>query len=785
MLSKRILVVEDESIVAEDLQDRLDSLGYAVVGHATTGAGAVELARKVEPDIVLMDIRLKGKMDGVEAAGLINEESTVPVVYMTAYADENTLARAKMTGPYGYIIKPFNERELHSTIEMALYRHKMEMKVTDSEHWLRTILSSIGDAVIATDSDMKMTYMNPIAENLLGIKKESALGRDLTDIFTVSNPVDGNIDNPLLHMTREPRDIFVGDSILLLEGGGSLPIEYTSSFIMDEKGGTNGCALVFRDISKRKQHEEELRSAMFASRAANQAKSEFLANMSHEIRTPMNAILGMIELLLDTDLDSEQFESVNIVKQSAGALMGLLNDLLDLSKVESGRMELESTDFDLHALVEDTILSLTQQAKVKGLRLVNSIAHGTPRGLKGDPGRLRQVILNLVGNAIKFTHQGTVAFDVSQPDVRDGDVHGSTGPISLHFRVTDTGVGISEDKLDSIFDSFTQADGSTTRQFGGTGLGLAISSQIVNMMQGELEVESTPGVGSSFFFTAVFEPGVALEEGSGAKGHVLKEGDASGGLRILLAEDNIINQMFASKVLERVGHKVTSVVNGKAAIEELYKDKYDVVLMDVQMPVMDGYEAARRIRAHSEGRFDPGLPIVALTAHAMMGDREKCQSAGMDMYLSKPFSVSHLLEAVMLAFKREFADTVQRVSASSVMRSGPTLDLGFALDLLEGDVGILREILQEFNEKMPGQASKLASALESGDTSSARLMAHAVKSSLSSLGESVARGFALDIEENAEAGRLMEARGAMEGLGTELGRIYKEIDRRLSSDSLL
>ena len=785
MSSKRILVVEDESIVAADIQERLDNLGYKVVGHATTGSGAVELAQQLEADIVLMDIMLKGNMDGVEAAGLINEAGTVPVVYMTAYADEKTLSRAKITGPYGYIIKPFNESELRSTIEMALYRHKMEMKVKDSEHWLRTILSSIGDAVIATDTDIKVTYMNPLAERLLGIKKESALGRNLTDIFTVSNPEDGNIDNPLFHMAREARDIFVGDSILLLEGGVSLPIEYTASFILDEKGGTNGCALVFRDISKRKQSEEELRSAMLASRASNKAKSEFLANMSHEIRTPMNAILGMTELLLDTALDSEQLESLSIVKRSADALLGLLNDLLDLSKVEAGRMELEKTDFNLHNLIEDAVLSLTPQAQAKGLRLICSIEQGTPRGLKGDPGRLRQVILNLVGNAIKFTHQGTVTVEVLRASTQEGDASGSAGLISLHFRVTDTGMGIREDKLGNIFESFTQADGSTTRQFGGTGLGLTISSQIVSMMHGELKVESTPGVGSSFYFTAVFEPGVVLDQSTGAMRHLLEQKDASSGLSILLAEDNVINQLFVVKALEKGNHRVTVVENGKAALEALGRDKYDVMLMDVQMPVMDGYEATRRIREHSQGRFDPGIPVIALTAHAMEGDREKCLGAGMDMYIPKPFRVSHLLEAVVLASKREFMDTGQGVPASVAMRSAPALDLGFALDLLDGDVGILREILEEFNEKMPEQVRKLGKALESGDTSSARIMAHAIKSGLSSLGASASRGRALDIEKNAEAGKLVEAKGALEDLGAELGLIYKEIARRLSEDSLL
>ncbi len=785
MSNKRILVVEDESIVAADIHDRLVKLGYLVVGHATTGPDAVVLARTVDPDIVLMDIRLKGNMDGVEAAGLINESGIVPVVYMTAYADEDTLARAKTTGPYGYIIKPFNERELHSTIEMALYRHMMERKVKDSEYWLRTVLSSIGDAVIATDKDMVVTYVNPLAEELLGVKKERAHGRTLTEVFNVSSFDEGNMVNLLSNMSRDFSNIFVGDARLLFEGGGSIPVEYTASFILDETGGTNGCAIVFRDISKRKQNDKELRSALLASRAANQAKSEFLANMSHEIRTPMNAILGMTELLLDTGLDAEQRESLNIVKQAADALLNLLNDVLDLSKVEAGRMDLESTDFNLHTLVEDAVLSLAPQARSKGLRLGTSIAQDTPRGLKGDPGRLRQVILNLVGNAIKFTHEGTVTVEVSRESVHESDSPDTTGLISLHFRVTDTGMGIEEDNIKKIFESFTQADGSTTRQFGGTGLGLAISSRIVNMMHGELKVESTPGKGSSFYFTVVFAPGEVLDERTGAMRHLLEANDALGGLKILLAEDNVINRMFAVKALEKGGHVVISVENGKAAIEALGRDKYDLVLMDAQMPVMDGYEATRQIRKHVQGRFDPDIPVVALTAHAMEGDREKCLGAGMDMYIPKPFRVSHLLEVVAQASKREFADTGKAVAASQAIRSSSVLDLEYALDLLDGDVGMLRELLNDFNEKMPEQAGQLASALVSGDTSDARLRAHSIKSSLSSLGALVARGYVLAIDKNAEDGKLEDAWGDMQGLEVELGLIYKEISLRLSDGSLL
>ena len=808
MSKTRILIVEDENIVAADIRDRLEHLGYDVVAHVTTGEGAVEKAGELHPDLVLMDIKLKGDMDGVEAAALISQERSIPVVYMTAYADETTLNRAKITGPFGYILKPFDERELYSTIEMATYRHKMERRVKDNERWLGTILKSIGDAVVATDIEGKVTYINPLAERFLGVLKEEADGRDLGDIFSVSDEDGQPLENPVLQAIERASDVSMSDASLTHVQGYGLPIEYTASPIMDDKGSISGSVLVFRDISRRKRYEEDLRAAMLSSMAANRAKSEFLANMSHEIRTPMNGILGMTELLMGTRLDKEQRDTVNIVRQSADLLMGLLNDVLDISKIEAGRMELENASFGMRSLIEDLRQNMLPQARAKGLEFHCSVSEDTPDMLNGDPRRLMQVLLNLLDNAIKFTERGSVALDVNLTEGKAG-MHADKDSVSIHFRVTDTGIGIDGDKLESVFHSFTQADGSTTRQYGGRGLGLAISSQIVRLMNGELVVESSTGAGSTFSFMAEFgpehsegekgpghglavaaEPSVSASSSSsagsaGSAGSAIdeKSGEAKG-LKILLAEDNAINQLFTSKSLEKFGHTVTCVNNGVDVLKEIEKDRFDVLLMDIQMPKMDGFEATRHIREHDGNRFDPDIPIVALTAYAMSDDRAKCLGSGMDWYLSKPFSASSLMEAVESVARGERLSG-EVTGANSWVEDGSSINLEAALGLMDGDKEVLRQIMIEFVEKMPLQIQQLEESIILKNAREITRKAHSLKSALGSVGAITAKDLARSVERNAEELNLAGAADTFKGLKEEVARAITEAQRMLEEKSLL
>jgi signal transduction histidine kinase/CheY-like chemotaxis protein len=386
------------------------------------------------------------------------------------------------------------------------------------------------------------------------------------------------------------------------------------------------------EIDYAKRIEGELKQARDKAEEMSKAKGEFLANMSHEIRTPMNGVIGTLQLLEDTELDVSQSEYVHVAHKSADALLAILNDILDLSKIEAGKLSLEEIPFDLRELVNELVVLHSLKAEQKGVELNSEIGEHVPDMIMGDPTRMRQILVNLITNALKFTSEGEVSISVRVQDRAEDNV-------SLRIEVSDTGIGIPVDKQQHLFSAFTQADGSTTRKYGGTGLGLAIVRQLVDMMHGELGVESDVGKGARFWFVI----SVGLSDTT-SKASLPKTGASDEKIRgrVLLVEDNPVNEMVARKMLEKLGLDPVTAGNGRQALDILERESVDVVLMDCQMPEMDGFEATRRLRERERESGAEALPVIAMTANVMEGDRELCLQAGMDDYLGKPVRMDEL-----------------------------------------------------------------------------------------------------------------------------------------------
>jgi PAS domain S-box-containing protein len=552
--------------------------------------------------------------------------------------------------------------------------------------------------------------------------------------------------------------------------------------LLDSAGRPDKVCVIGTDISERVRLERELLAAKEAAESANRAKSDFLARMSHEMRTPLNAILGFSELAEMAASGEERQRSLGSLRQSGRLLLGLVNDVLDLSRVEAGGLALESIPFTVREVVSDVLAHPGMEAAAKGLRLEARLGQDVPAVLVGDPTRLGQILANLVANALKFTHQGGVDVSVETAPAEALDCAGlpetvTAGCMRLLFTVSDTGIGIEPEAQELVFENFTQADSSTSRRYGGTGLGLAICRQLARGMGGDIWLSSTPGRGSSFYVRLPFRLPESLAESLAetmppqAAAATVPAAVVGRQLRVLLAEDTPANVIIAKNFLGRLGHSVRHAVNGREALDLLAREDFDLVLMDVEMPGMDGLTATRLLRQGEVGERNRTVAVLAMTAHALESFRTQCEEAGMDGFLSKPVSFQNLSDAL--------AGLPQPLPAGD----GPALaDLDRASEMLGGQEGLLAEVLKFYLADLPEKRRLLAGALERGDTAALGLIAHTLKSTSASVGAAAASQAASTLEDLAEAaladpGRAPELPAALAVLDELLERTGSALSR--------
>jgi two-component system, sensor histidine kinase and response regulator len=925
-----ILVVDDELHSLMALQHLLSGPDRNVI-PARSGKEALRHVLKSDFAVILLDVRMPD-MDGFETASLIRQLRRcrhTPIMFLTAAVeDTQSMARGYEAGAADYILKPVDPAVLTSKVavfvdlfgksaelttqihrrkeaERELYRTNEDLETEIRERTASliaandllqkeiarktAILESALDCIITMDHKCRILEFNPAAEKAFRCSRAEVVGRYAPGLLLPAASRREQLALLRRLLGREdPAERARRVEIAARRSDGTeFPAELTIA--VATLAGKPFFAAYVRDIAERKQAEADLHKAKQAAEAANLAKSQFLANMSHEIRTPMNAIIGMTELALQTWLNGEQREYLGLVKDSGESLMKLINEILDFSKIEAGRLEVETIPFSLREGIGDTIKTLAFQAhKKKGLELAYDVAPEIPDALIGDPVRLRQIVINLVDNAIKFTERGEIVMRVScEPPGADGVV--------CHFSVRDTGVGIPKEKQSTIFVPFLQADTSTTRIFGGTGLGLTISARLVEMMGGRIWVESEPGAGSTFHFTVrlglqqaaepaaedfagvralvaedhpvsrgfivstlrqwnvqaeeVASAGEALEAiaragAGGAPFHLalvddaLPGGDAAGllarlhrvegidapalvvlasalrrdgsepgpalitkpvkasellaavraalagsaqkgaaaaaappaappareRLRVLLVEDNPVNRKLAVHVLEKDGHAVVAAENGAVALEVLEAGAFDLILMDVQMPRMDGIEATRAIRGKEKasGRH---VPIIALTAHAMAGDRERCLQAGMDGYLIKPIRPATLLEAI---------ERLQ-VAAASRAADAPVLDRGALLERVAGDHELLSEVTGMFLRDAPRLVAGARDALARRDRDAFGYAVHTLRGMLRNFSAAAAEDAAAKLQAMDPVRDAARAEAACQALEREIQRLRAEL----------
>jgi signal transduction histidine kinase/DNA-binding NarL/FixJ family response regulator len=618
------------------------------------------------------------------------------------------------------------------------------------------IFNSTSDGIIFVRRDGRIEAANVRAGDLLDFDPPKVIGAELARLVSRLYSVgDGDSFLPTLHtLLEDPWAAGQGD---LQQPSSGRILHWSAQPARDVNGEVAGLTFTFQDVTRPRdlvrQLEDKsrlLEDARARSEDANRAKGEFLANVSHEIRTPLSAIIGMAQHMEEDGLRENM---VRRIRTSAESLMAIINDILDFSKIESRKLTLDHSPFPLRATLHDAVETLRVRASEKQLKLSLEVADDTPDALVGDAMRLRQVLLNLLGNALKFTDRGEVRLRVAVASALPGEV-------CLHFGVIDTGIGIPRDKQDMVFQAFSQADGSAARRYGGTGLGLSISTRLVEMMRGDLWVESDAGEGSTFRFTATFATAEAGDVAASQPVSPAAAADRKAVLSVLVVEDEDVHRELLAALLSARGHQVVTARNGREALQELAGTAVDLVLMDLQMPEIDGFQAAATIRGW-ERATSGHIPIIGMTASAVADEQARCRAVGMDLFISKPISRDALFRAV-----EELGGNGTPTTVPPELAGRPAFLAG-----LDDDVELARKLVDIFLEQSPKLMDQIRTAIDTEDTIGLRRAAHALKGTISNFPQGAARGVATRMEAIGYDGDVAAARETLPLLEQEVDRL--------------
>ena len=805
--SVHVLIVDDDPAKRLALGSILAPLGHSIV-EAESGLVALRCLMRQDFAVILLDVRMP-VMDGFETAALIRERQQsemTPIIFVTAHGSDEMLDTETYTqGEVDFIFAPVNPKELRAKVSVFanLFTRAEELaararEVQTSADQLRFLTDAAPVGIFQTDAQNRYVYTNPRWSEITGLSAEKAAGREWGTIIDWQERAQVAAD--LIGVSADQAE-FSQRFRIQPPGSGSRIVIMTSRSIPGRNGETVGSVGILADVTAEAGAEVAMADARDKATEASQLKSDFLANMSHEIRTPMNGIIGMTELLLETELDDRQRDYASTVRNSGESLLTIINDILDFSKVEAGKLTIENIDFDIRTIVDDVVGLLVEPALAKGLSLTPIIERSVPDTICGDPGRVRQVLINLIGNAVKFTHTGGIDVRVSRDETMVMDTY-------LRFQVSDTGDGIASDKLETVFHPFIQGDATTSRKYGGTGLGLSISSQLVALMGGDCGVSSEPGVGSTFWFTirvdadkevndfdlesedlaplgepalSEIDPSDPIADDNSPLGSRLVRLGPPG--RVLLAEDNVVNQQVASAMLDHLGFTVDVVPDGAAAVKAVTQASYDAVLMDCQMPILDGYQATREIR-RVQG-VAAHVPIIAVTASAMSSDQQRCLAAGMDDYLPKPLSLN-ALGAVLARWAPEKPDPegvdnesdqasaagpppVQSAAPSRSSIDAEVLSRLMRLGEASGE-DLLDQLKSLFLTEADNRIKAVHEALAADDASGVVLPAHTLGGASANLGAGILADLCATLEADGEAGDLV-------GCATLLKSVEAEVER--------